>query len=35
MKSGEKVKIGPQTFGYMLNMIRPGIEKKCFLNWDC
>ena len=31
MKSGEKkIKMGPQTFEYVLNMIRPGIEKCVF-----
>ena len=36
MKPGEKkFKMGPQTFGYLLNMIRPGIEKMWLFNWDC
>ena len=29
----KKLKMGP-TFAYLLNTIRPGIEKMCFLNWE-
>ena len=31
----KKIIIGPQTFGYFFNVIRPGIEKIWFFNWDC
>ena len=31
----KELKIGPQTFKYLLNMIFPGIEKMAFFNWDC
>ena len=30
-----KFKIGPQTFEYLLSMIRPGIKKMWFFNWGC
>ena len=29
----KKLKMG-QIFGYLLNTIRPGIEKMCFFNWE-
>ena len=36
MKSGKKISdLAPQTFEYLLNMIRPGVEKIEFSNWDC
>ena len=31
----KEFKTGPQTFEYLLNMIRPGTEKMEFFNWDC
>ena len=31
----KKIKMEPQTFKYLLNMIRPGIEKMWFFKWDC
>ena len=29
----KELKIGPQTFKYLLNMIFPGIDKMAFFNW--
>ena len=31
----KEFRMGLQTFEYFLNMIRPGIEKMEFLNWEC
>ena len=31
----KEFKIGPQTFEYSLNMIRPGKEIMEFFNWNC
>ena len=31
----KKIKMGPQSFGYLLNRICPGIGKIWFFNWDC
>ena len=31
----KEFKMRPQTFEYLLNMNRPGIEKMEFFNWDC
>ena len=28
-------KMGPKTFEYLVNIIRPGIEKMELFNWDC
>ena len=36
MKSGKKNSdLAPQTYEYLLKMIRPGVEKIEFSNWDC
>ena len=31
----KKIKMGPQSFGYLLNRICPDIGKIWFFNWDC
>ena len=31
----KEFKMRPQTFEYLLNMNRPGIEKMEFFSWDC